>query len=134
MKRRAKDILRTGARTLLAVFFVWVGVLHFTRVEMFEAIVPPYLPAARLLVWVSGVFEILGGLGVLVPSTRRAAGFGLMALLACVFPANLHMAMHPADFPDVPVWGLYARLPVQLLLLAWVWWVARVDPSPTRVG
>jgi len=135
MESRAKRILRTGARLLLAVAFVGIGVLHFTDVESFEAIMPPYLPAARLLVWVSGVFEILGGLGVLLESTRRLAGIGLIALLVAVFPANIHMALHTEDFADVPAWGLYARLPAQLLFVAWVWWVTRppqFPPSATR--
>jgi len=132
MDSRAKRLLRGGARTLLALSFVTVGVLHFTHVEMFEEIMPPYLPAARLLVWVSGVFEILGGLGVLIESTRRLAGVGLIALLVAVFPANLHMALHTEDFSDVPPWGLYVRLPVQLLLVAWVWWATRAAVATAK--
>lgn len=122
-----KGLPRRVARYLLALFFVGVGVTHFTNEEAFIAIVPPYLPAARALVWISGVFEILGGLGVLFVRTRRRAGIGLIALLVAVFPANVHMALHPEAFPELPAWGLYARLPFQLLFIAWVWWVTKPD-------
>jgi len=108
----------------VAGFFTFAGVGHFTNTEFFVAIVPPYLPAAYELVYISGVFEILGGIGVLVPATRRFAGYGLLALLVAVYPANIHMALHPEQFPDVPASGLYARLPVQFIFAAIIWWAA----------
>jgi len=86
---------------------------------------PPYLPAHLALVYVSGVFEILGGIGVLVPRVRSMAGWGLVALLVAVFPANLHMAMHPELFPGFSSGALYARLPFQLFFLWWAWWATR---------
>ena len=75
-----------------ALFFVAVGVTHFTHPAFFLKIMPPALPAHLALVYLSGAFEILGGLGLLVPRTRRFAGWGLIALLIAVFPANLYMA------------------------------------------
>ncbi len=112
---------------LLSIFFVGAGVAHFVNTEFFVSIVPPYLPAPLALVYVSGVFEILGGVGVLLPATRRAAGIGLVALLIAVFPANLHMALNPDGFvaQGIPYWSLYARLPVQLLFIGWTWWATR---------
>jgi uncharacterized membrane protein len=103
-------------------FFCFAGVGHFTNTEFFVAIVPPYLPAPYELVYISGVFEILGGLGVLHPGTRRLAGYGLLALLVAVYPANIHMALHPELFPDVQPTALYIRLPVQFLFAGIVWW------------
>ena len=114
-----------GRRVVLfavAAFFLFAGVGHFTNTEFFVAIVPPYLPGAYELVYISGVFEILGGVGVLVPATRRFAGFGLLALLVAVYPANIHMMMNPELFPDVAPAGLYARMPFQFLFAAGVWW------------
>ena len=100
------------------------------------------LPAPLALVYVSGVFEILGGVGLLVPPVRRWAAYGLIALLVAVFPANLHMAVNAAQFASeggFPEWMLYARLPMQVLLVVWVAWIAKplgrsqpsTDPEPT---
>jgi len=109
---------------VVAAFFCFAGVGHFTNTEFFLAIVPPYLPAPLPLVYISGVFEILGGLGVLHPASRRRAGFGLLALLLAVFPANIHMALNPTQFPDITTAALYGRLPLQFVFAAGVWWAA----------
>ena len=119
-------ILRTALRWLLAVAMVGVGILHFTRAPSFTNIVPAWLPFPLLLVYVSGVCEV--GLGLLVQRTRRWAGLGLIALYVAVFPANINMALHPELGGDLPHWALYARLPFQVLFIAWAWWVSRVDP------
>jgi uncharacterized membrane protein len=94
---------------------------------------PPYLPWPNLLVDISGVVEILGGVGVLMKWTRNAAGISLILLLIAVFPANIHMAIHhvmPGSWV-VPIWALWLRLPLQAVLIAWVWWSA-VLPSNAR--
>ena len=111
-------------RWLLASAMVLVGVLHFVRPEPFLAIMPEYLPWHLALVLISGAFEILGGIGLLIPRTRSAAGWGLIALYVAVFPANLHMALNPEEYEQGVPGGrnaLYARLPVQLLFIAWAW-------------
>ena len=108
-------------RKLAGPVFILAGVLHFVRPRWYEAIMPPGLPAQRELVYASGVAEIVGGVGLLVPRTRNLASWWLVATLVAVFPANVHMALNPDDY-DVPggKWALYARLPVQLLFIAWV--------------
>lgn len=105
-----------------ASFFVVAGVNHFVSPRFYETIVPPYLPAHRALVYASGVAEVVGGAGLAVPALRRVAGWWLVATLLAVFPANVHMALHPEDFPRVPGGrlALRARLPVQGLFIAWV--------------
>ena len=108
---------------VLAAAFVGAGVLHFVRPRMFEAIVPRWLPAPRALVLLSGAAEIAGGVGLLVPGLRVAAAWGLAALLVAVFPANVEMARHAERFASVaPRWALWARLPLQAVLIAWVLW------------
>ena len=106
----------------IAALFGVAGVAHFVWPAPFVRIVPPYLPAPRMLVYVSGAAEVLGAVGVLWPPTRPYAGWGLILLLIAVFPANLHMALHPSDFPRIPAWGLYLRLPLQAVLIGWVYW------------
>lgn len=109
---------------LLAVLFVGAGLLHFLRPETYLRIVPPALPAPRLLVLLSGAAEVAGGLGLLLPATRRWAAWGLVALLLAVFPANVYMLQLRAQL-HLPAWALWARLPLQPLLMWWVWRVGR---------
>jgi uncharacterized membrane protein len=120
-------ILKRIALFLLAFFFTYAGITHFTNPEFFLAIVPPYLPAPLALVYISGVAEILGGLGVIPFVTRKWAGWGLIALLVAVYPANIHMALHPEDFPDAGATALYLRLVFQLVFFAWAWWATQPD-------
>jgi len=128
-RRVMLDLPHTRARSVallvLALFFVLAGANHFVNPGFYVAIVPPYLPAHLELVYVSGFLEMLGGASMLVGRARRVGGLGLILLLVAVFPANVHMALHPELFPGLSARALYARLPVQLLLIAWVYWVSR---------
>ena len=109
-----------------ALMFFTAGVLHFVMPGFFDRIVPLWVPNARAATYVSGVFEILGAIGLLIPATRGAAAWGLIALLVAVLPANIHMlnqaraAQASAGF----IAGLWLRLPLQPLLMWWVWRVA----------
>jgi uncharacterized membrane protein len=109
------------SRALLGIGFIATGVLHFLRPRVYEAIMPRYLPAHRELVFASGVAEIVGGAGVLHPRTRRAAGWWLIATLIAILPANVEMAVHAERFQRFPRAALWARLPVQGVLVAWAW-------------
>jgi uncharacterized membrane protein len=113
----------------LAFAFVAAGTNHFVNPDFFVAIMPPYLPAHLELVYLSGVVEIAGGIGVLIPALRSLAGWGLVALLVAVFPANLHMALHPELFSDMTPFALYSRLPIQILFIAWAYWATRADTA-----
>ena len=111
-------------RVLLAILFTFAGVLHLVQPGRFLAIMPPSLPVPGLLVALSGIAEILGGLGLLVPGTRRVAGWGLILLLIAVFPANVQMLINYRAL-GVGWWGealLWARLPIQMVL---IWGVYR---------
>jgi uncharacterized membrane protein len=114
------------SRSLLAALFVGAGVNHFVNPRAYEAIVPPSLQGSKkLVVQVSGVAEVAGGLGVLLRPTRRASGLGLVALLVAVFPANLYMARSPERFKKIPRWALLGRLPLQPLMMWWAWRATR---------
>jgi len=109
---------------ILVVLFVGAGLLHFFQPAPYLRIMPPALPAPRLLVLLSGATEVVGGLGLLWPTTRRWAAWGLLALLLAVFPANVYMLQIHEQL-HLPAWAAWARLPLQPLLMWWVWRVGR---------
>jgi len=113
--------------TLAAVLYVVAGALHFVQTDTYLKIMPPYIPWHMALVRISGVCEVLGGVGLLLPQTRRAAAWGLIALLIAVFPANVYMAANPieagaATIAPILRWG---RLPLQVLLGWWLLWCTK---------
>jgi uncharacterized membrane protein len=118
------------ARGVLAVAMIGIGIVHFTSPEPFVRIMPAALPAPLALVYVSGVAEIAGGVGILIRRTRRAAGLGLIALYIAVFPANLNMALNGISLSDTPIpaWAAWARLPFQIVFILWAYWVAVARP------
>ena len=119
------------SRYLLGAFFVVAGVSHFINTDFYVGIMPPYLPWHLELVYISGVAEIT--LGVLLFIKRWAvwAEWGLIVLIVAVFPANIHMALHPDLYPSIPTLVLWLRLPVQGLLIAWAYWYTR-EKRPIR--
>jgi uncharacterized membrane protein len=119
MTRRA----RTVSRWLLTLFMIGAGINHFASPAPYVGMMPSALPAPLALVYVSGVAEILGGAGLIFAATRRLAAWWLIALLIAVFPANLNMAVNhlPLGTHELPTWALWARLPLQGLL---IWWAA----------
>jgi uncharacterized membrane protein len=118
----------TLRRAGLVVVFLWFfggGIGHFVLADFFIGIVPPYIPRPDLAVFVSGVFEILLALALIPLATRLWAGRGLILLTLAVTPANVHMWLHPDQFPEMPYWALTLRLLIQVLLLACIWWSTR---------
>lgn len=105
----------------LSMFYVAAGTNHFLMPEAYLPMMPEYLPWHDQLIFLSGVCEVLLGLLVLPDQTRQEAGIGLVLLLLAIFPANLHMALHPELFPIVSPWVLWLRLPFQLVLILWAW-------------
>jgi uncharacterized membrane protein len=132
---RSKKILRI----LLALAMIGVGITHFTSPDPFVQIVPAALPAPLTLVYLSGIAEIAGGVGILIPTLRRAAGVGLILLYIAVFPANINMAVNNLSLGNdpIPTWVLWARLPLQVVFIAWAYWVAiakRRAPPPSNTS
>ena len=105
-------------RVLMALFFIVAGAFHFANSSFYLTIMPLILPHPLALVYLSGAFEILGGIGVLIPACRRAAGYGLIALLIAVFPANIKMfADHLHEGFSVVTAALFLRLPLQIVFV-----------------
>lgn len=124
--------MRPLLRWLLTVFMVVAGANHFVAPATYVGMMPSVLPAPALLVYISGVAEILGGLGLILPATRRLAGWGLIALFVAIFPANINMAVHHLSLGDreIPPWALWARLPMQALLVLWAYWCSQPAKTP----
>lgn len=118
-----KEILRG----VLAVCIIIVGVTHFIRPEQYARIVPPQLPHPVALVYISGVFEILEGIGLMIPWISVAAAWGLIALFIAVFPANINQAINSIAIEGIPHHPIlyWVRLPFQAVLIAWAWWYTR---------
>ena len=114
-------------RRLFGPVFIFAGIMHFLIPRAYESIVPDYLPAHRALVYASGAAEVLGGAGVLHPRTRRMGSWWSIATLTAVFPANVHMALHPERYRRIPGGraALMARLPLQAVFIAWARSAAR---------
>ncbi len=107
---------------LFAVFFVLAGVNHFINTAFYLKIMPPFLPWHLLLVYLSGVVEIVLGVLLLIPKLTRMAAWGLIALLIAIFPVNINMALNHELYPDYSATALWVRLPLQFILLAWAYW------------
>ena len=109
----------------LSLFFIYFGIDHFINPEFYLSIMPPAFPLHAEAVYISGFFEILGGISVLIAPLRKIAGWGLVALLICVYPANIYMAITPEAFPEISIGLLYFRLPLQFLFIYWAYSATR---------
>jgi uncharacterized membrane protein len=118
---------KTLSRWVLGSLFVAAGANHLVNPAFYLRIMPGYLPWHRELVDLSGIAEMLLGAMLLARGTRVLAAWGLIALLIAVFPANVNMALHPEAFPGLPPLALWARLPLQGVLILWVWWHTRPE-------
>jgi uncharacterized membrane protein len=120
--------MKTFFRWLLAAFMTFTGTMHFVRAQPFVDIVPSFLPYPLALVYISGFFEVLFGIGLLIPRFSRYAAWGLIALYVAVFPANVNMAVNQMPFMGTvhPV-GNWVRLPFQLVLILWAYWLTKRD-------
>jgi uncharacterized membrane protein len=114
-------------RILLASIFLISGCLHFLAPDVYLRIMPPWLPAHRLLVHLSGAAELLGAIGLMIPSTRQIAAWGLVILLIAVLPANVYMATSHLRLPGImgQSWAQWLRVPLQIPLIYWAWLYTR---------
>lgn len=106
---------------LFALAFILGGINHFLNPRLYLSIMPPYLPWHGSLVFLSGLLELILGVLLLLPAAQSLAAWGLILLLIAVFPANLHMALHPERYVRIPAILLWLRLPLQFVLIAWAY-------------
>ena len=117
--------LKKASLFAFSIFFLGAGLDHLFNPEFYLSIMPPIFPMHSEAVLISGVLEIVGGIAVLMPGLRRAAGWGIFVLLIAVYPANIYMALYPELFPSIHSGFLYFRLPLQFLFLYWAYSVTR---------
>lgn len=120
------EIFKIVSKVIFGVFFIAAGANHFVNPKFYLNIMPPYLPWHYALVIISGVTEVVLGIGLLIPQTSQYAAWGLILLLIAVLPANIHMAMNPELYPAIPQIALWIRLPLQALLVLWAYYYTRV--------
>ena len=116
---------KSNHQRFIGIIFILAGLGHFVMPQFYMQIMPPFIPLHFELVLLSGVFELLGGIGMFLPKFRRWAGYGLILLLFAVFPANIYMALTPDILPEVPQWAALLRLPLQFVLMGWILWAIR---------
>ncbi len=123
---------KTVSVWLMGAFYVIAGLNHFRAPEFYLPIMPPYLPWHSELIFLSGVAEVMIGVGLLVPRARVLAAWGAIALLVAVYPANIHQALADVQIGNPPhsVGALrWIRLPLQFVLMAWAYWHTRPEPT-----
>jgi uncharacterized membrane protein len=125
-------------RILIAGLFLFMGTVHLLDARLFLPIMPPWIPDPMAGILLSGMCELLGGAGLLVPRAgiQQAAGWGLLLLLAAVFPANIYMAtahVQVDGFPSQP-WMSWARLPLQPVLMLLVGWCTGIWPKAAQAA
>jgi uncharacterized membrane protein len=122
---RIKSVLKY----IFALFFLLAGLNHFRVPDFYTKMIPPYLPRPLFLVYLSGAFEVVLGVALLLPRCRKLAAWGIIALLFAVFPANIHMAVNPELFPGYTPAMLWARLPLQVVFVVWAFWYTRAEAA-----
>jgi uncharacterized membrane protein len=123
-----KESARNCVRVFCALLFLVAGVFHFYKPHFFDIAMPAWLPEHYTLIYISGVCELAGALGLLLPGPiRTITAKCLMIFLLAVFPVNIHMALHSQEFPNLPAVSLWIRLPLQFVLIAAIYWAAAFD-------
>ena len=121
-------------KVIFGLFFVAAGLNHFLSPDFYLMIMPPYLPLQSELVIISGVAEVVFGIGLLIPPMSRVSAWGLIALLIAVFPANIHMAANPELYPNISIALLWLRLPMQGVLILWAFWYTQEEADRSKAN
>ncbi len=115
-----------------SLLYLASGINHFVQKSFYLHIMPDHYSHPGALVSLSGAAEVAGGLGLLVPATRRVAAGGLALMLLVFFDVHIYMLRHPDRFPEAPLWLLWARLPLQFVLIGWAWHYAQQPREETN--
>ena len=127
---------KIGLCWFFALFFFIAGILHFVQLEAFAAIVPPFLPFPKFIVWITGILEFIFALGLVLPQYRKLAGFWLAPYLLAVLPANIYMALYNISLGDLAASpaALWGRVALQFPLIAVILWASGNIGRPKRLS
>ena len=128
MKNSLRYKIKIGSMYLMALGMIYIGIVHFLDPDFFLKIMPPYLPWHLELVYISGFFEILLGILLLIKSYRTYAAWGLILLFLAVYPANIYLAFNEAPQKALeisPFLASWVRLPIQFVLIALAYWYTK---------
>ena len=120
--------IKSALRYVMAAFYIYAGVSHFTRPEFFLSLMPPYMPLHTELVYLSGIAEIVLGVLVAIPRTAMFAGWCIIAMLITFLPVHVHMLVNNHLYPEAPTWALWARFPIQAIFILWAYWFTTDRP------
>ena len=125
--------LKDNARIATGLTFIFTGTTHFLIPDKYLEMMPPFIPAQLLMIYLSGFFEILGGIGLMISKTKHWAAYGLIALLLAVFPANIYVAVNNVQLGGFMSYSFYQwlRLPMQFVL---IWWILWAISKPKKVN
>jgi uncharacterized membrane protein len=126
------SIVKSAFKWLLVIVFVLAGVNHFINPNFYSRIMPPFLPVPLFLIYLSGFFQIMLGIMLIVPKFTRLAAWGLIALLIAVFPANIYMAVNTNLFSEINPQLIYLRLPLQFVIIVWAYWFTKSDTVKSK--
>lgn len=118
-------MLKTLSLIIMALFYIAAGINHFRNPKLYLRIMPPWLPQPKMMNWISGAAEIILGIALFVPRLSQLAAWGIIGLLIAVFPANIYHLQAKGAGMKIPIWMLWLRLPIQLLLILWAFWHTR---------
>ena len=119
-------MVKTGFKYFLVVFFVLSGANHFLSPEFYLDIMPPYIPAHTIMVALSGATEIIAGIMLAIPKVSKWGAWFIIAHLLIFFTVHIYMIQEASTaFADLPLAGLWIRIPIQFLLIAWAFWFTR---------
>lgn len=118
---------KSNARIGTGLTFIFAGILHFLIPDTFMKLMPPFIPLPLAMIYLSGVFEIVGGIGLMVSKTKHLASYGLIILLLAVYPANIYVAWEKVQLGGFMSNSFYQwfRVVMQIPLIYWVWWTAK---------
>ena len=127
--------MKRALKILLIIFWIGSGINHFRIPDFYLNLMPGYIPWHETMIYLSGMTEIAAGIMVAIPKTRRYGVWFIQAHLLIFMTVHVHMIQNAASlYPEIPLIGLWIRLPIQALFATWAWWSTTADATPDEAS